>query len=227
VTWTPRCFLDNTAPPFQIQLGFRVTLGPAPSAYANGIYWVSVYVHGKKIDLPNMTPGQSIDYSVAVQAGLGDPILIRANAYLPIKRLQSNDQHTFNFPKMCPPMPITVTISDYRPSVGDDFSGQAFSRYFNKAILSEYRYEVWVIAGATIDNVGSVAGVGINNGLGDPYYTLSVLEQDTKGSASPVIEGENARFIIPYNVSNWSHPPWFNNPSAISATVEIRWFELP
>jgi hypothetical protein len=101
VTWYPPCFLDNTAPPFQIQLGFRITLGVAPSAYANGTYWCSVYVHGKKIDSPNMTPGQSIDYSESVQAGLGDPILIRANAYLPIKRLRSNDQHEFTFPKMC------------------------------------------------------------------------------------------------------------------------------
>jgi hypothetical protein len=101
VTWYPPCFLDNTAPPFQIQLGFRVTLGAAPTPYANGIYWASVWVHGKKIDTPNMTPGQSIDYSVSVVQDLGKPVLIRANAYMPLKKLQSSDQHEFNFPEMC------------------------------------------------------------------------------------------------------------------------------
>jgi hypothetical protein len=101
VTYSPECFLDNTAPPFQIQLGFRVTLGPAPSPETNGLYWVSVYAHGKKVDAPTMTPGQSIDYSVAVQQDLGKPVLIRANAYLPLKRVSSRDQHEFTFPDMC------------------------------------------------------------------------------------------------------------------------------
>ena len=101
MTWYPPCFLDNTAPPFTAQVGFRVTLGAAPTPYANGIYWVSVWVHGKKIDTPNMTPGQSIDYSVSVVQDLGKPVLIRANAYLPIKKLQSSDQHEFKFPEMC------------------------------------------------------------------------------------------------------------------------------
>ena len=101
MTWTPDCFLDGTAPPFQIQLGFRVRLGAAPTPYANGLYWISVYVHGKRIDAPSWTPGTAVDYSVAVQQDLGLPVLIRANAYLPIKKIQSNDQHEFNFPEMC------------------------------------------------------------------------------------------------------------------------------
>ena len=101
VTWTPDCFLDGTAPPFQIQLGFRVRLGAAPTPFANGLYWISVYVHGKKIDAPSWTPGTAVDYSVAVQQDLGKPVLIRANAYLPIKRIQSNARHEFNFPEMC------------------------------------------------------------------------------------------------------------------------------
>ena len=101
VTWTPQCFPDGTAPPFQIQLGFRVRLGAAPTPFANGLYWISVYVHGKKIDAPSWTPGTAVDYSVAVQQDLGKPVLIRANAYLPIKRIQSNARHEFNFPEMC------------------------------------------------------------------------------------------------------------------------------
>ena len=120
MTWYPPCFLDGTAPPFQIQLGFRVTLGAAPSPEANGTYWVSVYVHGKKIDAPNMTPGQSIDYSEAVQAGLGDTILIRANAYLPIKKLQSNDQHEFTFPKMCGSGCTNPYAANYDPEITED-----------------------------------------------------------------------------------------------------------
>ena len=101
MTWTPQCFPDGTAPPFQIQLGFRVRLGAAPTPFANGLYWISVYVHGKKIDAPSWTPGTAVDYSVAVQQDLGKPVLIRANAYLPIKRTQSNARHEFNFPEMC------------------------------------------------------------------------------------------------------------------------------
>ncbi len=120
MTWTPQCFLDGTAPPFQIQLGFRVRLGAAPTAYANGLYWISVYVHGKKIDAPSWTPGTAVDYSVAVQQDLGKSVLIRANAYLPIKKIQSNDQHEFNFPKMCGSGCTNPYAANYDPEITDD-----------------------------------------------------------------------------------------------------------
>ena len=101
VTWSPACFDNNDAEPYTIQLGFRVRLGAAPTASAVGLYWISVYVHGKKIDAPSWTPGTAVDYNVAVQQDLGKPVLIRANAYLPIKKIQSNARHEFNFPEMC------------------------------------------------------------------------------------------------------------------------------
>ena len=120
VTWTPDCFLDDTAPPFQIQLGFRVRLGAAPTQFANGLYWISVYVHGKKIDAPSWTPGTAVDYSVAVQQDLGKSVLIRANAYLPIKRIQSNARHEFNFPKICVSGCTNPHAANYDPEITDD-----------------------------------------------------------------------------------------------------------
>jgi hypothetical protein len=120
VTWTPDCFPDGTAPPFQIQLGFRVRLGAAPTQFANGLYWISVYVHGKKIDAPSWTPGTAVDYSVAVQQDLGKSVLIRANAYLPIKKIQSNDRHEFNFPKMCGSGCTNPHAANYDPEITDD-----------------------------------------------------------------------------------------------------------
>lgn len=101
VTWTPQCFPENSPPPFQIQLGFRVRLGPAPTSYAQGLYWISIWVHGRRIDAPSWTPETAVDYSVPVQQNLGKSTLIRANAYLPIKRIQSNDRHEFDFPEFC------------------------------------------------------------------------------------------------------------------------------
>lgn len=120
MTWTPDCFLDGTAPPFQIQLGFRVRLGAAPTPFANGLYWISVYVHGKKIDAPSWTPGTAVDYSVAVQQDLGKSVLIRANAYLPIKKIQSNDRHEFNFPKICGSGCTNPHAANYDPEITDD-----------------------------------------------------------------------------------------------------------
>jgi len=120
VTWTPDCFPDGTAPPFQIQLGFRVRLGAAPTPFANGLYWISVYVHGKKIAAPSWTPGTAVDYSVAVRQDLGKPVLIRANAYLPIRKIQSNARHEFNFPKICGSGCTNPHAANYDPEITDD-----------------------------------------------------------------------------------------------------------
>lgn len=120
VTWSPTCF-DDGAEPYSIQLGFRVRLGAAPTAYAVGLYWISVYVHGKKIDAPSWTPGTAVDYNVAVQQDLGKPVLIRANAYLPIKKIQSNARHEFNFPDSCILLGCTNPhAANYDPQATDD-----------------------------------------------------------------------------------------------------------
>jgi len=100
-----------------------VRLGPAPTSYAEGLYWISIYVHGKRIDAPSWTPGTAVDYSVPVQQSPGKSTLIRANAYLPIKRIQSNDRHEFDFPDFCQKItypPINVDSQNQWQDTGID-----------------------------------------------------------------------------------------------------------
>jgi hypothetical protein len=94
------CFDSDAVPPYTAQYGFTLRLGDAPSKCAEGIYWVTLNVNGKTTRT-TMSPGDADSYSVAVTQTLGGDVQVSANAYLPIKKIQSNDVKTDKFPEEC------------------------------------------------------------------------------------------------------------------------------
>lgn len=123
ITKTPPCFQDGTAPPFKATYGFTIRLGPAQPC-ADGIYWVTININGKTIR-KTMSPGDGDSYSELVEQSLGGSVRITANAYLPIKGLQSNASSVDAFPSECPPCagPPSCPSGTYLVDLGQDSNG--------------------------------------------------------------------------------------------------------
>jgi len=97
ITKSPYCFNDS---PFTAQYGFTVRLGDVEPC-ADGIYWVTVNINEKTIKT-TMSPGDADSYSESLSHLLGGNVRISANAYLPIKRIQSSTTKIDKFPEACP-----------------------------------------------------------------------------------------------------------------------------
>lgn len=147
-------------PPYTAQYGFTVRLGGAEEC-ADGIYWVTIRINGKAIRT-TMSPGDADSYSQAVTQTLGGPVTVTANAYLPIKKLQSNAVETDVFPEECPDI-YSITVTD-RVVGAASHSGTVYSKEYSVNLMNNPKYTPYCeVSGGGIDDWGSIGGASFNN----------------------------------------------------------------
>jgi len=87
---TPLCFDPFEWPHTQI-VTFRVSLGAAQEC-AEGVYWVTVFLNGKNLNVGNLSLGDSFDVQGEVKGTPSrTPINVFATAYEPVSKLTSRD----------------------------------------------------------------------------------------------------------------------------------------
>jgi hypothetical protein len=161
---------------------------------------VTILINGKAIRT-TMSPGDADSYSEAVTQTLGGTVTVTANAYLPIKGLQSNAVATDAFPEEClvPPPPYQTTVTEltsFASNQGSN-SGSVYSiAYPNDVITNPRLVPKCRVNGGGLDDSGSIGGVGFKNNV--PCHSISTIRTPTEVS----VVKDGARLRVDWSTQN-------------------------